>query len=48
MKIEFRGIHAVRKRLADGTVRTHYYLGRYKGAAVLKGASGTPEFPASY
>jgi integrase len=48
MKIEFRGIHAVRKRLADGTVRMHYYLGRNKGAPVLKGEPGTPEFLASY
>jgi integrase len=48
MKIEFRGIHAVRKRLADGTVRTYYYLGRRKGAPVLKGEPGTPEFLASY
>jgi hypothetical protein len=38
------GIHAVRKRLADGTVRMHYYLGRHKGAPVLKGEPGTPEF----
>jgi hypothetical protein len=27
MKIDFKGIHKVTKRLADGTIRYHYYLG---------------------
>jgi integrase len=48
MKIDFKGIHTMRRRLADGTVRTHYYLGWHKGAAKLKGEPGSPEFIESY
>jgi integrase len=48
MKIDFKGIHKATKRLADGTVRYHYYLGWGKGAPKLEGEPGSPEFRESY
>jgi integrase len=48
MKIELKRVNKVKKVLADGTVRVHYYLGRGKGAPKLDGEPGTPEFIASY
>lgn len=46
MHVRLKGVHPSPKRLADGTVKTYYYLG--KGGPALKGEPGTPEFIASY
>src|ERR1700722_16520024 len=46
MRIRLKGVNLVRKRLADGSVRTYYYA--WKGGPPLRGAPGTPEFVASY
>jgi integrase len=46
MRVRLRGINAVRKRLADGTLRTYWYA--WKGGPRLYGEPGTPEFVASY
>jgi integrase len=48
VKIDFKHIHTVKWRLADGTIKTYYRLGRGKGAITLDGKPGTPEFLASY
>lgn len=45
MRARIRGINTVRRRLADGSVRIHYYH-RLSGVA-LTGEPGTPEFLAS-
>jgi hypothetical protein len=41
-------VHVMRRRLADGSYRTHYYAWRGKGAPRLDGEPGSPEFIASY
>ena len=46
MRIELKGINSVKKRLADGSVKTFYYA--WKGGPPLRGEPGTPEFIASY
>ena len=46
MRIRLKGINVVRKRLADGSMRTYYYA--WKGGPALRGEPGTPEFVASY
>lgn len=46
MRVELKGIHSTKKVLADGSVRTYYYLG--KGGPRISGEPGTPEFAASY
>lgn len=48
MKIDLKGVNRIKRRQADGTVRTHYYLGRHKGAPKLKGEPGSQEFMESY
>jgi hypothetical protein len=48
MKIDLKGARPVKRRLADGTIKTYYYLGRGKGASRLKGKPGSAEFLASY
>jgi len=48
MRVKLKGINKVRKRLANGTVVTHYYAWRGKGAPKLEGVPGSPEFIASY
>jgi integrase len=45
VKVKLKGINTVRKRLADGTIRTHYYH-RASGRP-LEGHPGTPLFLAS-
>jgi integrase len=46
MRIKLKGINSVRKRLADGSIKTFYYA--WKGGPPLRGRPGTPEFVASY
>jgi integrase len=46
MRIRLKGINSVRKRLADGTIKTFWYA--WKGGPRLRGEPGTPEFIASY
>jgi site-specific recombinase XerD len=46
MRVKLKGINTVRRPLADGTVRTHYYH-RATGAK-LTGEPGTAEFIASF
>lgn len=46
MRIELKGINSVKKRLADGSVKTFYYA--WKGGPPLRGELGSPEFVASY
>jgi integrase len=48
MKIDLKGARLVKRRLADGTIKTYHYLGRGKGAPRLKGEPGSAEFLASY
>ena len=44
--VPLKGIHKVRKRLADGSVRTYYYA--FRGGPRLEGEPGSPEFLESY
>jgi integrase len=46
MRVRLKGINSIRKKLADGTVRTYWYA--WKGGPALVGAPGSPEFVASY
>jgi len=46
MRGRLKGINSVRKRLADGTVKTFWYA--WKGGPALRGEPGTQEFIASY
>jgi integrase len=46
VRIRLKGINVVRKRLADGSVRTYHYA--WKGGPALRAEPGTPEFIASY
>jgi integrase len=46
VRIQLKGINSVRKRLADGTLRTYWYA--WKGGPALCGKPGTPEFVASF
>jgi integrase len=46
MRVRLKGINSKRKRLADGTLKTHWYA--WKGGPPLRGEPGTPEFMASY
>jgi len=46
MRVELKGIHPVRKKLADGRVKTYFYA--WKSGPRLRGEPGTPEFIASY
>lgn len=46
MRVRLKGINSVRKRLADGTVRTYYFA--WKSGPRLRGEPGTAEFIASY
>jgi integrase len=48
MRVRLKGINQARKKLADGTVKRYWYAWRGKGAPVLEGEPGTPEFIASY
>jgi integrase len=46
MRVPLKGINRVKKRLADGRIRIHYYA--WKGGPPLRGTPGSPEFHASY
>jgi integrase len=46
MRVRLKGIHTVRRRLADGSVRVHRYA--WRGGPGLSGEPGTEEFVASY
>ena len=46
MRLQLKGINSVRKKLADGTVKTFYYA--WKSGPPLRGKPGSPEFVASY
>jgi integrase len=46
MRVRLRGINSHTAKLADGTMRTHWYA--WKGGPRLWGEPGTPEFIASY
>jgi len=46
MRVRLKGINSVRKRLADGTIKTFWYA--WKGGPPLRGEPGSPEFVASY
>ena len=48
-RVNLKGINKVKKRLADGTVREHHYVGRGKGALKFwDSASGVPLGSAGY
>lgn len=44
--VRLKGLHKVRRKLADGSYRTHYYA--WRGGPRVEGEPGTPEFVASY
>ena len=46
MYVRLKGINSVKKKLADGSVKTFYYA--WKGGPPLRGEYGSPEFHASY
>jgi integrase len=46
MRVPLKGVNRVKKRLADGRTRIHYYA--WKGGPPLRGTPGSPEFHASY
>jgi integrase len=46
MRVRLKGINLVRKRLANGQLKTYYYA--WKGGPRLKGEPGTPQFIDSY
>ena len=46
MRVRLKGINSKRKTLADGTVKTYYWLG--KAGPRIQGEPGTLEFMASY
>lgn len=46
MRVELKGVHKTRKRLADGSWREYFYA--WKGGPPLVGQPGSPEFVRSY
>jgi integrase len=46
MRVNLKGIHKVRKRLADGTVRVYHYA--WRGGPRLEGEPGTAAFVAAF
>jgi len=44
--VKLKGVHSVRKTLADGTVRAYHYA--WRGGPKLRGKPGSAEFIASY
>lgn len=46
MRVRLKGLHTVRKRLADGSVATYHYA--YRGGPRLEGEIGSPEFLESF
>ncbi|MTH76342.1 tyrosine-type recombinase/integrase [Paracoccus aestuariivivens] len=52
-RVNLKGINRVRKKLADGTVREHHYVGRGKGAVKFWDSAsddkiGSPEYVAAF
>jgi integrase len=46
MRIPLKGLHKVRKKLADGTVAIYYYA--WRGGPRLEGQPGSPEFHTAF
>lgn len=46
MRIVLKGIHSVKRRLATGEVRIHYYA--WRGGPAINAKPGTPEFSLAY
>ena len=46
MQIKLRGVHEVKRKLADGSVKVHYYA--WRGGPRLEGEPGSETFLASY
>lgn len=46
MRVLLKGIHTVRKRLADGSSATYYYA--WRGGPRLEGVPGSPEFVTAF
>lgn len=46
MRVMLKGVHTVKKRLADGTERIYHYA--WRGGPRLQGAPGSPEFIAAF
>lgn len=46
MRVRLKGVHVVKRKLADGSVRVHHYA--WRGGPALRGEPGTEEFLASY
>lgn len=52
-RVNLKGIHKIRKRLADGSVREHHYAGRGKGAVKFRDSGsgipiGSPDYVAAF
>ena len=46
MRVVLKGIHRVKRRLASGDIRIHYYA--WRGGPVIHAKPGTPEFVHAY
>jgi len=46
VRVELKGLHRVKKRLANGTVETYYYA--WRGGPRITADPNTPEFPCAY
>jgi integrase len=46
MRVELKGLHTVRTKLADGTIKTYHYA--WRGGPPVEGDPGTPDFMANY
>jgi integrase len=46
MRIHLKGVHRVRRRLANGEYREHYYA--WRGGPAINAKAGTPEFVREY
>lgn len=46
MRISLKGIHTIKRKLANGKIRIHRYA--WRGGPALEGIPGSPEFTASY
>jgi integrase len=46
VRVVLKGIHKVRRQLANGEIRTHFYA--WRGGPALHAAPGTPEFVRAY
>jgi len=46
VRVVLKGVHKVKRRLANGAIRTHYYA--WRGGPAIGGQPGTPEFVRAY